>query len=66
MTSLTKLFKNVKIDDVMSFLRETGLYEKKYDVLKLVNHEQTNEILPIENFTYSVFVQKSLVECIYL
>ena len=27
-TSLTELFENVKIDDVLSFLRETGLYEK--------------------------------------
>ena len=27
-TSLTKLFENIKIDDVLSFLRETGLYEK--------------------------------------
>ena len=26
--SLTDLFENVKIDDVLSFLRETGLYEK--------------------------------------
>ena len=26
-TSLTELFENVKIDDVLSFLRETGLYE---------------------------------------
>ena len=29
---------------------ETGLYEKKYDELKLVNLVQTNEILLIENF----------------
>ena len=27
-TSLTELIENVKIDDVLSFLRETGLYEK--------------------------------------
>ena len=27
-TSLTELFENMKIDDVLSFLRETGLYEK--------------------------------------
>ena len=40
-----------QIDDVLSFLRETGLYQK-YDELKLVNHVQTNEILVIENFTY--------------
>ena len=26
--SLTDLFENVKIDDVLSFLQETGLYEK--------------------------------------
>ena len=26
--SLTELFENIKIDDVLSFLRETGLYEK--------------------------------------
>ena len=57
-TSLTELFENVKIDDVLYFLRETGLYETK-DELKLINHVQTNEILLIENFTYKVFVQKS-------
>ena len=51
MTSLTELFENVKIDDVLYFLRETGLYEK-YDELKLINHVQTNEILLIEKFTY--------------
>ena len=50
-TSLTELFKNIKIDDVLSFLRETGLY-KKYDKLKLINHVQKSEILFIENFTY--------------
>ena len=49
-TNLAKLFGNVKIDDVLSFLRETELY-KKYDELKLVNHVQTTEILLIENFT---------------
>ena len=49
--SLTDLFENVKIDDVQSFLRGKGLYQK-YDELKLVNHVQTNEILLIENFTY--------------
>ena len=49
--SLTDLFENVKIDDVLSFLRETGLYKKLYDELKLVNNVQTNEILLIENFT---------------
>ena len=27
-TSLTELFENIKIDDVLSFLQETGLYEK--------------------------------------
>ena len=27
-TSLTELFENIKIDDILSFLRETGLYEK--------------------------------------
>ena len=27
-TSLTELFVNIKIDDVLSFLRETGLFEK--------------------------------------
>ena len=40
-TSLTELFENVKIDDVLSFLREKGLY-KKYDELKLITHVQTN------------------------
>ena len=49
--SLTDLFENVKIDDILSFLRETELYQK-YDNLKLVNLVQTNEILLIENFTY--------------
>ena len=49
--SLTELFENIKIDDVLSFLRETGFYEK-YDELKLINHVQTSEILLIENFTY--------------
>ena len=49
--SLTDLFENVKIDDVLSFLRETELYQK-YDLLKLVNLVQRNEILLIENFTY--------------
>ena len=39
---------------------------KKYDELKLVNHVLTNENLLIENFTYLVFIQKSLVECIYI
>ena len=48
-SSLTELFESVKIDDV---LRETGLYEKKNDELKLINHVQTNKILLIENFTY--------------
>ena len=43
--SLTDLFENIKINDVLSFLRETGLY-KKYDKLKLVNQVQ------IENFTF--------------
>ena len=28
LTSLTELFENIKIDDVLSFLRKTGLYEK--------------------------------------
>ena len=49
-TSLTELFKNIKIYDILSFLQEAGLY-KKYDELKLINHVQTNEILLIENFT---------------
>ena len=39
---------------------------KKYDELILVNHVQTNEILLIENFTYKVFKQKSLVEYMYI
>ena len=42
---------NVKIDDILSFLRETELYQK-YDNLKLVNLVQTNEMLLIENSTY--------------
>ena len=49
--NLTDLFENVKIDDILSILRETELYQK-YDNLKLVNLEQTNEILLIENSTY--------------
>ena len=39
---------------------------KKYDELKLVNDVQTNETLLIENVTHLGFVQKSLVECIYI
>ena len=46
------LFKNVKIDDILFFLRERQGYAKKYDKLKLINHVQTNEILLIKNFTY--------------
>ena len=49
--NLTDLFENVKIDDILSFLRETELYQK-YDNLKLVNLVQTNKILQIEKFTY--------------
>ena len=37
---LTDLFENIKVDDILSFLRETGLYQK-YDNLKLVNLVQT-------------------------
>ena len=48
---VTSLTENVKIDDVLSFLRETGLYEKIWRI-KLINHVQTNEILLRENFTY--------------
>ena len=29
MNNVTDLFENVKIDDVLSFLREAGLYKKK-------------------------------------
>ena len=29
---------------------------KKYDELKLVNHVQTNEILPIKNFINDEFI----------
>ena len=32
-TSLTELFENVKIDDFLSFLRETGLYEKIWRIM---------------------------------
>ena len=49
--SLTDLLENVKIDDVLSFLRDTELYQKIWRI-KLVNLVQTNEILVIENFTY--------------
>ena len=49
--NLTDLFENVKIDDILSFLRETELYQKN-DNLKLVNLVQTNDILLIENSTY--------------
>ena len=49
--NLTDLFEKVKIDDILSFLRETELYQK-YDNLKLVNLVQTKEILLIENPTY--------------
>ena len=51
--NLTDLFENVKIDVLLSFLREIELYQK-YDNLKLVNLVQTNEILLIENFTYQI------------
>ena len=51
MNSLIDIFENVKIDDVLSFLRETGLYQK-YDELKSFNRVQTNEILLIKDFTY--------------
>ena len=49
--NLTDLFENVKIDDILSLLRETELYQK-YDNLKLVNLVQINKILLIENSTY--------------
>ena len=49
--NLTDLFENVKIDNILSFLRGTELYQK-YDNLKLVNLVQTNEMLLIENSTY--------------
>ena len=49
--NLNDLFENVKIDDILSFLRETELYQK-YDHVKLVNLVQTNEILLMENSTY--------------
>ena len=39
--NLTNLFENVKIDEILSFLRETELYQK-YDNLKLTNLVQTN------------------------
>ena len=48
--NLTDLLENVKIDDILSFLRETVV--PKNDNLKLVNLVQTNEILLIENSTY--------------
>ena len=48
---LTDLFENVKIDEILSFLRETELYQKN-DNLKLVNLVQFNEILLIENSIY--------------
>ena len=43
--SLTNLFENIKIDDVLSFLREKQGCNKKYDELQLVNHVQTNETM---------------------
>ena len=49
--NLTDLFAKVKIDDILSFLRETELYQKIWQ-LKLVNLVQTNEILLIEHSTY--------------
>ena len=63
--SLNELFKKVKIDDFCPSCERQGC-TKKHDELKLVNPVQTNEILLIENFTYLVFIQKSLVECIYM
>ena len=44
--SLTDLFENVKMEDVLSFLRKTGLYQK-YDELKSFNTLEANEILII-------------------
>ena len=41
--SLSDLFENVKMNDVPSFLRETGLYQK-YGELKPFNRVQTNFI----------------------
>ena len=43
---LSDLFDNVKMEDVLSFLREMELYQK-YDELKPFNRVQTNEILLI-------------------
>ena len=48
--NFTDQFENVKIDDILSFLRETELYQK-YDNLRLVNLVQTKKILLIENST---------------
>ena len=39
--NLTDLFENVKIDDILSFLRERQSCTKKYDNLKQVNLVQT-------------------------
>ena len=48
--NLTDLFENVKIDDILSFLRETELYQK---ILQPKTGQScANEILLIENFTY--------------
>ena len=44
------LYENVKMDEVLSFLREPGLYQK-YNELKPVNRLQTDEILLIKKFT---------------
>ena len=38
------MFENVKIENVLYLLRETGMYQK-YDELKSFNPLQTNEIL---------------------
>ena len=49
-TSLTELFENIKSSNCPSCEKQGCT--KKYDELKLINHVQTSEILPIENFTY--------------
>ena len=51
-TSLTKLFENVKINDVLSFLLETELYEKIWRIKTGKSCTKKIEFLLRENFTY--------------
>ena len=61
--SLIDLFENVKIDDILSFLRETGLY-KKYNELKLVNHVQTWN--PADQWFFLLSIHLEILSWLYI